>query len=78
MSKSKRLEIIFHNGEPDGIRTYMRHLSTIKAYIVPRQYLSEAKSISGVDNPGVYFLVNDETGVLAKISTGPKRSRDSN
>lgn len=74
MSKSKRLEIIFHNGEPDGIRTYMRHLSTIKAYIVPRQYLSEAKSISGVDNPGVYFLINDETGVLAKIYIGQTRN----
>lgn len=74
MSKSKRLEIIFHNGEPDGIRTYMRHLSTIKAYVVPRQYLSEAKSISGVDNPGVYFLVNDETGVLAKIYIGQTRN----
>ena len=74
MSKSKRLEIIFHDGEPDGIRTYMRHLSTIKAYVVPRQYLSEAKSISGVDNPGVYFLVNDETGVLAKIYIGQTRN----
>ena len=74
MSKSKRLEIIFHNGEPDGIRTYMRHLSTIKAYVVPRQYLSEAKSISGVDNPGVYFLINDETGVLAQIYIGQTRN----
>ena len=55
VTKSKRLEIIFHNGEPDGIRTYMRHLSTIKAYVVPRQYLSEAKSISGVDNPESIF-----------------------
>lgn len=29
MSKSKRLETISYNGEPDGIRVYMRHLSTI-------------------------------------------------
>lgn len=74
MNKSKRLEVIFHNGEPDGIRTYMRHLSTIKTYVVPRQYLSEAKSISGVDNPGVYFLINDEAGTLAQIYIGQTRN----
>lgn len=36
MGRSKRLEIIFHNGEPEGIRIYMRHLSTIKAYLQQR------------------------------------------
>ena len=74
MSKSKRIEIIFHNGEPDGIRLYMRHLSTIKTYVIPRQYLAEAKSLTGVDNPGVYFLVNDETGTLTKLYIGQTRN----
>ena len=41
MGRSKRLEIIFHNGEPEGIRIYMRHLSTIKAFVIPRIYLNE-------------------------------------
>lgn len=70
MGKSKRLEIIFHNGEPEGIRIYMRHLSTIKAFVVPRIYLNEAKKLTGVDNPGVYFLINDETGSLSKMYIG--------
>jgi len=74
MSKSKRLETIFHNGEPDGIRIYMRHLSTIKTYVIPRQYLSEAKGLTGVDNPGVYFLINDEAGALAKLYIGQTRN----
>ena len=26
MNKSKRLEVIFHNGEPDGIRTYISNM----------------------------------------------------
>ena len=51
----------------------MRHLSTIKTYVVPRQYLSEAKGISGVDNPGVYFLINDDAGTLAQIYIGQTR-----
>ena len=48
----------------------MRHLSTIKAYVVPRIYLNEAKKLTGVDNPGVYFLINDETGSLSKMYIG--------
>ena len=74
MSKSKRLETIFHNGEPDGIRTYMRYLSPIKTYVVPRQYLSEAKGLTGIDSPGVYFLVNDEAGALTKLYIGQTRN----
>ena len=74
MSKSKRLETIFHNGEPDGIRTYMRHLSPIKTYVVPRQYLNEAKGLTGIDFPGVYFLINDEAGALAKLYIGQTRN----
>ena len=74
MARSKRLEIIFHNGESDGIRIYMRHLSTIKAFVIPRIYLGEAKKLTGVDNPGVYFLINDETGSLSKIYVGQTRN----
>ena len=74
MNKTKRLEIIFHNGEPDGIRIYMRHLSTIKAFVVPRPYLNEAKKLTGIDNPGVYFLINDETGALTQIYIGQTRN----
>lgn len=74
MGRSKRLEIIFHNGEPEGIRIYMRHLSTIKAFVVPRIYLNEAKKLTGVDNPGVYFLINDEAGSLSRIYIGQTRN----
>ena len=74
MGRSKRLEIIFHNGEPEGIRIYMRHLSTIKAFVIPRIYLNEAKKLTGVDNPGVYFLINDDTGSLSKIYIGQTRN----
>lgn len=74
MSKSKRIEIIFHNGEPDGIRIYMRHLSPIKTYVVPRQYLCEAKGLTDIDNPGVYFLVNDEEGAFTKLYIGQTRN----
>ena len=70
MGRSKRLEVIFHNGEPEGIRIYMRHLSTIKAFVVPRIFLNDAKTLTDIDNPGVYFLINDEAGSLSKIYIG--------
>ena len=74
MARSKRIEIIFHNGEPEGIRIYMRHLSTIKAFVIPRIFLNEAKKLTGVDNPGVYFLINDDTGSLSTIYIGQTRN----
>ena len=47
MAISKKLETIYHNGQPDGIRSIRRHLSTMTTYVVPRPLLSEAKKLSG-------------------------------
>lgn len=30
---SKKIEMIYHNGQPDGIRSIRRHLSTMTTYI---------------------------------------------
>lgn len=35
MAISKKLEIIYHNGQPDGIRSIRRHLSTMTTYVIP-------------------------------------------
>lgn len=37
MARSKKLEIIYYNGQPDGVRSVRRHLSTITTYVIPRQ-----------------------------------------
>lgn len=34
MSTSKKLEIIYHNGQPDGIRSIRRNLSTMTTYLL--------------------------------------------
>ena len=36
MATSKKLEIIYYNGQPDGVRSVRRHLSTITTYVIPR------------------------------------------
>ncbi|MFR8003239.1 MAG: GIY-YIG nuclease family protein [Hydrogeniiclostridium sp.] len=59
---SKKLEMIYHNGQPDGIRSIRRNLSTMTTYVIPRPLLSEAKSISGINRPGIYYLINEDDG----------------
>ena len=73
MTKMELMQIIFHDGKPDGIRTCMRRLSPMKAYVIPRSCLSDAKNITGINNPGIYFLINDEGGILTEIYIGQTR-----
>ena len=63
MSISKKLETIYYNGQPDGIRSIRRHLSTITTYVIPRPLLSEAKKISGITRPGIYYLLTKTTKI---------------
>ena len=71
MSISKKLETIYYNGQPDGIRSIRRHLSTITTYVIPRPLLSEAKKISGITRPGIYYLINEnDENKIAQIYIG--------
>ena len=36
MAISKKIEMIYHNGQPDGIRFIRRHLSTMTTYNIIR------------------------------------------
>lgn len=55
MGISKKLETIYHNGQPDGIRSIRRSLSTMTTYVIPRPLLSEAKNITGINRHGIYY-----------------------
>ena len=58
MAISKKLEIIYHNGQPDGIRSIRRHLSTMTTYVIPRPLLSEAKKLTGINRPGIASVID--------------------
>lgn len=75
MAISKKVEIIFHNGQPDGIRSIRRYLSTMTTYVIPRPLLTEAKKITGINRPGIYYLIseNDENKI-AQIYVGQTRN----
>lgn len=75
MARSKKLEIIYHNGKPDGIRLVRRQLSTMTAYVIPRPLLAEAKRITGIDRPGIYYLINeDDDNRIAQVYVGQTRN----
>lgn len=75
MATSKKLEIIYHNGQPDGIRSIRRHLSTMTTYVIPRPLLSEAKKITGINRHGIYYLINEnDENKIAQIYIGQTRN----
>ena len=75
MAISKKLEIIYHNGQPDGIRSIRRHLSTMTTYVIPRPLISEAKKLSGINRPGIYYLISEnDDNKIAQIYVGQTRN----
>lgn len=75
MAVSKKIETIYHNGQPDGIRSIRRNLSTMTVYVIPRPLLSEAKSISGINRPGIYYLINEsDDSTIAQLYIGQTRN----
>ena len=75
MATSKKLEMIYHNGQPDGIRSIRRHLSTMTTYVIPRPLLAEAKKITGINRPGIYYLINEnDENKIAQIYIGQTRN----
>lgn len=72
---SKKLEIIYHNGQPDGIRSIRKHLSTMTTYVIPRPLLSESKKIKDINRPGIYYLINEnDENKIAQIYIGQTRN----
>lgn len=75
MATSKKLEIIYYNGQPDGIRSIRRNLSTMTTYVIPRPLLSEAKKITGINRPGIYYLINEnDENKIVQIYIGQTRN----
>ena len=64
MAISKKLEIIYHNGQPDGIRS-------MTTYVIPHPLLAEAKKLTGINRPGIYYLISEnDNNRIAQIYVG--------
>lgn len=75
MAISKKLETIYYNGQPDGIRSIRRHLSTMTTYVIPRPLLAEAKKILNTNRPGIYYLISEnDNNKIAQLYVGQTRN----
>ena len=72
---SKKIETIFYNGQPDGIRIIRNRISPITCYVIPRPLLSQAMKISYITNPGIYYLINeDDDNKITQMYIGQTRN----
>lgn len=71
MEKSGRIfEIKFNSDNPSGIRVVSEALSPFKAYIIPRNCMSEASDIIKGKKIGIYFLFNEKRTKVYVGQTG--------
>lgn len=70
MGRLKTMTTQFIDGESNGIRVCRCTLSTITTVFVPRPLLARAKRIEDLPQRGIYYLINDEDGVISRLYVG--------
>lgn len=70
MARLKTMTTQFIDGKPNGIRVCQCTLSTMTTVFVPRPLLSRVKQINDLPLRGIYYLINDEDGVLSRLYVG--------
>lgn len=69
-TKARRVEIFYPTGNPDEIKTARIFGTVMTAYIIPRKMLSEAKTVVGISNPGIYYLIKTRVEESIEIYVG--------
>jgi hypothetical protein len=70
MIDSVTMTIRFINHEPDGIRICRVEGESLVTVIVPRDQLAEAKALPGLPDRGIYYLLDEDHGVLGRVYAG--------
>lgn len=70
MARLKTMTTQFIDGEPNGVRICRCTLSTMTTVFVPRPLLARAKQVSDLPLRGIYYLINDEDGVISRLYVG--------
>jgi hypothetical protein len=73
MSEFSKMTISFYDGKTNGVRECVLDTASLTAYVVPREYFSDAKGLATEykwNKYGVYFLVREEEGVIKQIYVG--------
>ncbi len=56
--------------EPDGIRICHVEGESLTTVVVPRELLSEAKKLPDIPKRGVYYLLDEDHGVIGRVYAG--------
>ena len=64
------MNVRFIGGKPDGIRICHVEGEPLTTVIVPRELLSEAKRLTGIPKRGVYYLLDEDHGVIDRVYAG--------
>lgn len=56
--------------KPDGIRICHVEGELLTTVIVPRELLSEAKGLPNIPERGVYYLLDEDHGVISRVYAG--------
>lgn len=70
MARLKTMTTQFIDGEPNGVRICRCTLSTMTTVFVPRPLLARAKQVGDLPSRGIYYLINDEDGVISRLYVG--------
>lgn len=56
--------------DPDGIRICHVEGESLTTVVVPRELLSEAKKLPDIPKRGIYYLLDEDHGVIGRVYTG--------
>ena len=70
MIQLKTLTLQLINGDPDGIRICRVEGETLVTVVVPREQLSQAKSLPEIPDRGIYYLLDEDHGVISRVYAG--------
>ena len=66
----KTMTIQFIDGEPEGIRICRVEGESLVTVVVPREKLAQAKALPELPHRGVYYLLDENHGTLARVYAG--------
>lgn len=58
------------DNKPDGIRICHVEGESLTTVVVPRELLSEAKQLPDIPKRGIYYLLDEEHGVIGRVYAG--------
>lgn len=70
MIDSVSMTIRFIGHDPDGIRICHVEGESLVTVIVPREMLAQAKALPALPNRGIYYLLDEDHGVIGRVYAG--------